>query len=114
MGEDFILLIDEGGEIDDDGDGPAGNIPTTNANPDPLLMGAVFPILQQILIFAEFRIHTIVPVNVRADQHKIISHLVDERKCLGGNNCMNPTHLVTHFPTHFKQKIRMQKSTGHL
>ena len=54
--ENLILHSHESGKIKDDGDGPAGNFPPANLNPQTLRQGMLFPCMEEHFILLKFRI----------------------------------------------------------
>ena len=90
------------------GHGLARNVPPAHPEDQALGTGLRLPGAVQHRIFQEVRVAGTVHPYIGADENVTPSQLGLQMKRFGGNYGIDTAHLVTHFPTNFKQVIGLQ------
>ena len=113
LGQDLILTGQELLEINKDGSRLARDVPPSDADPESLGSCLHPPAPVQCRILDEVRVALGVHPHIRAHHDVAPAELALEIKGFGGDNSINTAYLITHFPTNFKQIIRLDNFCFH-
>ena len=72
LGQDLVLVPDEGREVDQDGHRLSGDVPVADAEAEPLFRRGHAPRAEQHRIFLEFRVLAYVAPDIRTDMDMVV------------------------------------------
>ena len=105
-GENVVLGLEEGGEIDEDDDGLPGDRPTADANAETFAQRRLAPTSVKVLILYEIAVAARLAGDVRTDADVIAFVIVDDRGGLRGKHRVDAADLVANLPTGLENVIR--------
>ena len=102
--EDVVLLGDERGEVDEDDQRTALDLPAADADAQSLAVYALAPRLQQLEVLLEFGVRSLV-LEIGTDEDIVVTELAGCGQGFGGDDGVDAAHLVAYLPAYLEQVV---------